>query len=244
MNTRKPSVLFDLGGTLVDLKGIVASMARQLESIRLRGPVPLALDWALGTAKLLPAAQGRKFRPEREIAADVLCALLEKRGRSDPKGESVRLVQEAWNGFVEICAFHADASVDWLHSLRSKVAGLGVVTDGDTEAVAAVLHHLGLSDAFDSVTVSEAVGAYKPDPRIYRAALKSLRANPAATVFVSDSALDLQGAAGLGMGAAWIRRGLFPELADAPPRTIVLSSLQDVDTIVRRFSRTARFVSR
>jgi len=241
---RKPYVLFDLGGTLVDLRGIVASMAERLQTIHIRGPIPLALQWASETAKLLPTAQARKFRPERDIAADVLCVLLEKRGRADAHDASKRLVVDAWNGFAKICAFHPDASVDWLRGLRSEVAGLGLVTDGDSEAVDAVLAHLRLSELFDAVTPSEAVRSYKPDARIYRAALEALRAKPAESLFVSDAGLDLQGAAAIGMAGAWIPRDFLPELGTAPPRTAVLRSLHDVEKIVSRFSRTGKFALR
>lgn len=240
----KPFLLFDLGGTLIDLRGIVASMAERLQAVHVRGPVPLALEWATGTARLLPAAQGRAFRTEREIAADVLCALLEKRGRADAREASMRLVVEAWAGFVKVCGFQPDASARWLRGLREKVAGLGLVTDGDSEAVDAVLARLGLSSFFDSVTVSEVVRSYKPDARIYREALKALHGKPKETLFISDSALDVQGAAAIGMAGAWIPRDLLPELAAKPPGTSVLSNLRDVDKIVGRFSRTGRFASR
>ena len=238
----RPFVLFDLGGTLVDLRGIVASMSERLEAAHVRGAVPLALEWAVGIARLLPASQSLRFRPEREIAADVLCAMLEKRGRPKACDESTRLVVDAWNDFVKTCAFHSDASLEWLQDLRSKVAGLGLVTDGDAEAVEGILGRLGIADLFDAVTVSEEVRSYKPDARIYRAALRALRAKPAESLFVSDAALDLEGAAAVGIAGAWIPRGLLPELTTAPPQTAILSNLRDVEGIVRRFSRSGRFV--
>src|SRR2546422_11630029 len=67
---RSMFVFFDLGGTLVDLRGIVASMAARLGAMRVRGPVPLALDWAVRTAEALPAARGPRFQSERGIASD------------------------------------------------------------------------------------------------------------------------------------------------------------------------------
>ncbi len=234
-------VFFDLGGTLVDLRGIVASMAARLSAIRVRGPVPLALLWAERTAEALPVAQGPRFRAEREIASEVLFNLLAKRGRADARDASIRLVREAWAGYVGTSTLQPDITVEWLLNLRSKVAGLGVVTDGDTEAVAGVLSHTGLNELFDSVTTSEAVRSYKPDPGIYRAALKALKARPSASLFVSDAALDLQGAASLGIDAAWIRRSLLPDLAKPPPGTLVLSRLEDVDRIVTGYAKTGRF---
>jgi HAD superfamily hydrolase (TIGR01509 family) len=200
------------------------------------------MDWAVGTARLLPSSQGRKFRPEREIASDVLCALLEKRGRPNARAESVRLVEDAWNDFVKICAFQPDASAEWLQKLRSKVAGLGLVTDGDTKAVQGVLGRVRIAHLFDVVTASEEVRSYKPDARIYRAALEALRAPPSESLFVSDSALNLEGAASVGIAGAWIPRGLLPELTEPPPGTSVLSSLRDLERIIRRFSRSGRFV--
>src|SRR6058998_3000039 len=78
--TTRPFVFFDLGGTLVDLRGIVTSMASRLQAIHVRGPVPLALLWATNTTERLPTAIGPNFRPLRAIAADVLAKLLRERG--------------------------------------------------------------------------------------------------------------------------------------------------------------------
>jgi len=216
-------------------------MAARLTAIRVRGPVPLALRWAGSTAEALPAAQGPRFRSQREIASNVLFSLLAKRGRADARDTSIRLVQEAWAGYVATCTLQPDISVAWLRTLQSKVTGLGVVTDGDTEAVAGVLSHTGLSELFDSVTTSEAVRSYKPDPGIYRSAMKALKARPSESLFVSDAALDLQGGARLGIAAAWIRRSLLPDLAKPPPSTMVLPRIQDVDRIVAGYAKTGRF---
>src|SRR5439155_411904 len=194
--TTRPFVFFDLGGTLVDLRGIVTSMASRLQAIHVRGPIPLALLWATKPAASLPTATGPKFRSEREIATEVLAELLEDRNREKALEEATRLVREAWDGYVQRCALHPDVSVAWLRALRSKVAGLGIVTDGDTEAVAGVLAHTNLKGAFDSVTISEEVRTYKPDPRMYRTAMESLGSKPSESLFVSDAALDLQVAIG------------------------------------------------
>src|SRR3989449_8966750 len=70
--TTRPFVFFDLGGTLVDLRGIVTSMASRLPAIHVRGPIPLALAWAKKTAASLPAATGPKVRSERGIAPHTL----------------------------------------------------------------------------------------------------------------------------------------------------------------------------
>ena len=239
--TTRPFVFFDLGGTLVDLRGIVTSMANSLQGVHVRGPVPLALLWATKTSERLPAATGPNFRSEREIATEVLAELLQERGRAKVLEESARLVREAWDGYVQRCVLHEDVSVAWLQDLRSKVSGLGIVTDGDTEAVAGVLAHTKLKELFDSVTISEEVRSYKPDPRMYRAAMEALGSKPAESLFVSDSPLDLQGAIKAGMGAAWIQRPSLGELAKPPPGSLVLTGVQDLDRIIKRYAKSRRF---
>ncbi len=239
--TTRPFVFFDLGETLVDLRGIVTSMANRLQAVHVRGPVPLALLWATKTAERLPAATGPNFRSEREIAIGVLSDLLQERGRANVLEESTRLVREAWDGYVHRCALHPDVSVPWLHALRSKVAGLGIVTDGDTEAVAGVLANTNLNGVFDSVTISEQVRTYKPDGRMYRAAMESLGSKPSESLFVSDAALDIQGAINVGMGAAWIQRTLLQDLAKPPPGSLVLTRIEDLERIVKRYGKSGRF---
>ena len=239
--TTRPFVFFDLGGTLVDLRGIVTSMASRLQAIHVRGPIPLALLWATKTAASLPTATGPKFRSEREIATEVLAELLDDRNRGKALAEATRLVREAWDGYVQRCALHPDVSVAWLRALRSKVSGLGIVTDGDTEAVAGVLAHTNLKGAFDSVTISEEVRTYKPDPRMYRTAMESLGSKPSESLFVSDAALDLQGAIEVGMHAAWIQRPSLGELAKPPSGSLVLAGLEDLERIVKRYAKSGRF---
>ncbi len=223
---RKVFVYFDLGGTLVDLRGIVTSMAARLQAMRVREPVPLALSWAALSAQALPTAQGARFRSLREIASDALADLLAKR---------------AWDDYVRATTLQPDVSVKWLRAVKSQVTGLGAVTDGDEEAVAGILSNTGLEGLFDSVTTSERVRSYKPNPKIFRVALKSLRAKPSESLFVSDAALDLQGAANLGMGTAWIRRGLLPDLAKPPSDALILPRMEDVERIVAGYAKTGRF---
>src|SRR3989442_3649489 len=172
--TTRPFVFFDLGGTLVDLRGIVTSMANSLQVAHVRGPVPLALLWATKTAERLPCGVGPNFRPEREIATDVLAELLRERARANALEESTRLVREAWDGYVRRCALQEDVSVAWLQSLRSNVAGLGIVTDGDTEAVTRVLSHTKVGALFVSRTISEKGRSFKPDGPMYSTAIAVL----------------------------------------------------------------------
>src|SRR2546428_12862912 len=124
-------VFFDLGGTLVHLRGIVASMAARLSAIRVRGPVPLALLWASRTAEALPTAQGALFQSEREIASAVLRNLLEKRGRADGVSAD-RLGREGGGSYGGAGGLWPRVTAKWLVKPHPKGSGLRVVTAGDT----------------------------------------------------------------------------------------------------------------
>ena len=81
---------------------------------------------------------------------------------------------------------------------------LGVVSNfyGNLEAVC---RSAGLAPLFAVMVDSCRVGAEKPDPAIFRAALDTLGAEPETTVFVGDSLRrDREGARRAGLGFIWI----------------------------------------
>lgn len=90
-----------------------------------------------------------------------------------------------------------------LEALRERYR-LGIVSNfyGNLEAVC---HSAGLASLFAVMVDSHCVGAEKPDPAIFRAALEPLRAMPETTMFVGDSLRrDREGARRTGMGFIWI----------------------------------------
>lgn len=68
---------------------------------------------------------------------------------------------------------------------------------------------------FEVVMTAERAGAYKPDPRPYRAALDALGLDPSRVLFVAGSAHDVGGASRVGMDVYWANRGNVPPPADA-----------------------------
>ena len=68
---------------------------------------------------------------------------------------------------------------------------------------------------FDLVMTAERAGAYKPDPRPYRAALDALTLHRARVLFVAGSAHDVGGASRAGMDVYWANRGRVPAPSDA-----------------------------
>jgi len=68
---------------------------------------------------------------------------------------------------------------------------------------------------FDLVMTAERAGAYKPDPRPYRAALDALTLHRKRVLFVAGSPHDVGGATRAGMDVYWANRGRVPAPTDA-----------------------------
>jgi putative hydrolase of the HAD superfamily len=86
---------------------------------------------------------------------------------------------------------------------------LGLVADTRPGTARNVLRQHGLEDAFDVLSISEEVGAEKPDPRIFRRAFAALglRASEAGHVVMVGNRLerDVHGANELGLVSVWMR---------------------------------------
>lgn len=83
---------------------------------------------------------------------------------------------------------------------------LGVVSNFDSRLYA-VLDALGLSDYFTSVTISTEVGAAKPSPQIFLAALEKHQCAPEVAWHIGDSyTADYEGAKALGIRGIWLDR--------------------------------------
>ena len=93
-----------------------------------------------------------------------------------------------------------------LESLRGRMR-LVVVTNGTEEHQRAKLDASGLTGHFDAIVTSGAVGASKPDPAIFRAALAAVGCRPDHAAMVGDNPLrDIAGAQQAGLRGVWIDR--------------------------------------
>jgi putative hydrolase of the HAD superfamily len=89
---------------------------------------------------------------------------------------------------------------------------LGVLSNFDSR-IYSVMTALGLADYFSSITISTAIGAAKPDPLIFEAALAKhqIERSPDLAWHIGDSfSEDYVGASALGMTAFWLNRDRQP----------------------------------
>jgi FMN phosphatase YigB (HAD superfamily) len=85
---------------------------------------------------------------------------------------------------------------------------IGLVSNFDySPTIHLILDREGISGIFEAVVISDSVGWRKPEPTIFREAFSLMRITPREALFVGDRAdVDVAGAKGVGMDAAWINR--------------------------------------
>ncbi len=244
MSPDKPVVLFDLGQTLVDLRPLVAELARVVSSEypSMRALADrIAVTWIMTSHEEMPRKPGAPFASEFAVASAVLGRLLREQGPSIDMEGAGRLLRRAWDAWEHIVTLCPGVTLQWLAQVRERTAGMGIVTDGDDENVSRLVRKLRIGPYFDTVVTSESVRLYKPNPGIYRVALDRLHAEARRGLFVSDTLLDLEGAHAAGMASALLARSGWPPEVPRPPGAIALSTPDELIPVLKGFARSGRF---
>ena len=120
----------------------------------------------------------------------------------------------------------------FLARLNGQRVPWGIVTNGSASQHVKC-RAAGLDRLAPFVIVSEEVGYAKPDPRIFRDALRLTGlAAPGQVMFVGDNPLaDIEGARKFGMKTAWVRRGR-PYPVDLQPPDYVIDRVVEVGDFV------------
>jgi len=117
---------------------------------------------------------------------------------------------------------------------RLKRSGLhtAILSNGSPKMLEAAVGGAGLGGLLDAVLSVEAVGVYKPNPRVYQLAVDRLGVPARAIAFQSSNAWDAYAASAFGMQVVWCNRYVQrPErLPGAPNREV--SSLADLPALV------------
>jgi putative hydrolase of the HAD superfamily len=218
-----PTLLVDLDDTVLDFGSAAPIVWREVAE---------AFAPALGVdaAPLVAAvdASARAFWSDRERAA---------RGRLDLAASRREIVGAAFTAlrldapataleYDDCFSRERDArirvfpgAVEALEALRARGTALALVTNGSAAAQRAKLERFDLARHFDAILVEGEFGVGKPDPSIYRAALRRLGAAPDTAAMVGDNLeWDVAAPQRLGLHAVWIDLAGHGLPADAPAR--------------------------
>ncbi len=95
--------------------------------------------------------------------------------------------------------------IDVLEYFKEHNFKMGVISD-TSPSLKYTLEQLGVSDYFTSFTASSLVGAGKPDPIIYNAALKEQGITAQESIYVDDTPEEADGARKLGFASFYLDR--------------------------------------
>jgi 2-haloacid dehalogenase len=93
-----------------------------------------------------------------------------------------------------------------LDRLRGSGLKIAILSNGEPRMLEAAARSTGLSGLVDHILSVEAVGVYKPQPRVYALAVTSLGLAANQIAFVSSNAWDVNGASSAGLQTVWINR--------------------------------------
>jgi HAD superfamily hydrolase (TIGR01509 family) len=163
------ALLFDLDGTLADTNSV--HRLTWAESLRPHG---YDVTWDFYRENI-------SGRLPSEVVADLLPDLSPEEGQAMAEAKEADFRERA-------------GALEPLPGLRDLIAegqergmGIALVTNAPKENVFAVLHALGLADAFEPVILANDVGVGKPDPAPYLAALEALGISADEAVAFEDS---------------------------------------------------------
>lgn len=144
--------------------------------------------------------------------------------------ETLPEVREAMLSSLRFSAYPDARPV--LAELRS--AGVRLVATSNWDcSLPAVLDRAGLLGLIDAVVASAVVGAAKPDPSIFRAALEAARCEPCTALFVGDSLeRDVVGARAAGITPVLIAREEPPEPAVTDPELRIVRTLAELGSLI------------
>ena len=238
------AVLFDMFDTLVRLDRARLPVAvvggREVRSSvpRLHGIVAPALPgialeafyeaffWSYQEAERLRA------HSHEEIPARRRLELFYRRVGADPGRIPADLTERLLAVHMDCLAGVAEpmpGQVELLDWLRGRYR-LGVVSNFDyTPTVERILTDSGILGRFETVVVSDAVGWRKPRPAIFEQALTAMGIRASECLFVGDRAdIDVAGAKGIGMAAAWLNPARAPLPPGLPAPDLDLGGLADL----------------
>jgi 2-haloacid dehalogenase len=220
-----PPVVFDLFGTLLDIRGL-----RDVDVLaQVPDPDAFVAVWReKQLAYAFTSAIMDRYADFDELTARAARFAADRFGIPFDESHIARLVA-SWR---EMPAF-PDA-LDALRAVHALGGGCGVLTNGAPATAAAALATAGMTAYVDAVLSVDTVRIYKPSARVY-ALVGERYGRPANDcILVTANGWDGTGAAEFGMRVAWCNRAGVPAETFSIAPTWTIGSLSDLAALVSR----------
>ncbi len=192
-------VFFDLDHTLWDFdKNSMLAFKRVFKKFK----IEIEIESFIEVYEPINLAYWKKYR-EEQVTKEIL-----RRGRLIDSFEkfnieySIRKIDEMADSYIEELPFDNhlfDGTLAILDYLTVRYQ-LHIITNGFEEVQYKKLKNSGIYHYFSTITTSEEVGVKKPNPKVFKMALKKANANPNQSIMIGDSfEADILGAKNIGM---------------------------------------------
>ncbi len=216
------TVFFDLGGTLVVMRRDIV-IRKILKEEGYDVPIKKIHEAYYLTEASWLKKYGMKIMNEEQAAkaySELNMSILSKLGLGIKEEELNRLKKIVSERYVEVESsipprLYPD-SIPALKALRKEGYRIGIISNAPPSTAESV-RKLGLDKFADPILISGIVGLTKPNPELFRLALKLSSSNPEEAVHVGDVyEADVVGARSAGMKAVLIDRDERFEDPDCP----------------------------
>jgi 2-haloacid dehalogenase len=205
------AVLFDAYGTLFDVYSVGVVAERLFPGLGERLGV-LWRDKQIEYTRLTSmSGQARSFR-------DCTRAGLRYAARRFDLALDEAAERELMGAYERLSPFAENLAV--LVELRRRDIRTGVLSNGDSDMLEAVVRHAGFTELLDPVLSVEGTGRFKTDPATYALGTRALGLGADEVLLVSSNCWDAIGATWFGYTTLWINRSGLPldELGARPTR--------------------------
>ena len=213
----KPVLVFDLVGTLLDLRALDGDFASIFGDRRVRK------EWFSEVQTLFMMTIAVKTYSEFGRIAEAALKIIEQRYEK-PLGPTERA--ELLAKLKQLPSF-SDVH-DGLDKLRAAGFTLAVLTNSSPAAVKAVLDHAKLSKYFDKAISADSVKRFKPAVEPYQLAARELGVNVSSLMLVAAHSWDIAGASRAGCQTCFVRRPdeVLDEITPTP--TLIVADLRQL----------------
>jgi putative hydrolase of the HAD superfamily len=222
--TAPPLVLFDLDDTLCDYDGARTGRLRRAygDAFAAAGIGDVNLD-AVIAESLEIHPHGTHHFPD----------LLARHGMTDSE---LATRAQRWylsNRFQGLALFSdAQAVLGEVRALPG-VRAIGLVTNGPADVQRDKIDLLNLWPEIDFAVISGELGVEKPDPAIFREALRQGKATAEEAIYIGDSPeYDMEGAWNAGIHRIWMNRAAIPWPRQTPAPEIEARTLTEIPAIL------------
>lgn len=184
------TILFDLDGTILDTNELI--IRSFLESLKDVVPEGFGREHIIPIMGQTLTDQMRKFSGQEEVEHLIKAY----------RQVNLRLHDELVKPFANV--------VEVLKKLHENGIQIGVVTTKMRMTTERGLKYVGIYDYIDAIVTIDDVTHPKPHPEPVIKAMEQLGADPAATLMVGDSTVDMESAVAAGtiaVGVAWSLKG-------------------------------------